>query len=100
MVESRRHKSRETHDRLWWLVPVIRYAQPIWVLNAGMRVVVRVAGGETRELEVTDETYADLVERVGLSVQEAAVLVDGRPVPEDQRVTAEEVDVIRLVSGG
>lgn len=67
-----------------------------------MRVTVSVAGAEDREVAVDGETatYADLLAEVDLSPQEAAVLVDGRPVPEDAPVEAERVEVLRLIQGG
>lgn len=65
-----------------------------------MRVTVDVVGGETHEVEVADGTYADLLADVGLSPHEVSVLVDGRPVPEDGRVDAERVEVLRLIKGG
>ena len=67
-----------------------------------MRVTVSVAGGEDHEVAVdeADATYADLLSAVDLSPQEAAVLVDGRPVPEDAPVEAERVEVLRLIQGG
>lgn len=67
-----------------------------------MRVTVSVVGGDEREVAVAGEgaTYADLLAEVGLSAHEAAVLVDGRPVPEDAPVEAERVEVLRLIQGG
>lgn len=65
-----------------------------------MQVSVRVVGGETHDLDLPDPTYADLLDEVDLSPHEVAVLVDGRPVPEDARVDAGEVEVVRLVQGG
>jgi len=65
-----------------------------------VHVTVSVVGADTHEFEVTDETYADLLERVDLRPDEVAVLVDGRPVPEDQPVEASDVEVVRLVRGG
>lgn len=66
-----------------------------------MRVTVDVAGGGTRECDLPgDATYADLLRAVDLGPHEASVLVEGRPVPEDAPVEAEEVRVLRLVQGG
>jgi len=65
-----------------------------------MDVTVEVVGGERYEFAVTDETYADLLGRVGLSPHEVSVMVDGRPVPEDQPVETDHVRVLRLISGG
>jgi sulfur carrier protein len=65
-----------------------------------MRVTVEVVGEATREVDVGEGTYADVLDAVGLSPHEASVLVDGRPVPEDQSVEASAVTVLRLVKGG
>ena len=65
-----------------------------------MRVTFEVVGEGVHEFDVTDETYADLLREVDLSPHEVAVLVDGRPVPEDQPVEAGRVQVLRLVTGG
>ena len=65
-----------------------------------MQVTVEVVGEDTHEFDVTDETYADLLGAVDLSPHEVSVMVDGRPVPEDQPVDAEHVRVLRLIRGG
>ncbi|WP_318567791.1 ubiquitin-like small modifier protein SAMP2 [Salinigranum marinum] len=68
-----------------------------------MYVTVDVVGEDSRRVELASEaTYADLVRAVGYSVHEVTVLVDGRPVPEDQPVDPdrEDVRVLRLVKGG
>ena len=65
-----------------------------------MDVTVEVVGGEHYEFAVADETYADLLGEIGLSPHEVSVMVDGRPVPEDQPVETTHVRVLRLISGG
>ncbi|MFU8867079.1 ubiquitin-like small modifier protein SAMP2 [Natronococcus sp.] len=72
-----------------------------------MRVTVDVKGEGSHELELEEvatdapePTYADLLREVGLSPHEVSVLVDGRPVPEDQPVESERVTVLRLIKGG
>ena len=65
-----------------------------------MRVTVEVVGGATREFDVADETYADLLAELDLSPHEVSVMVDGTPVPEDQPVDADHVRVLRLIQGG
>jgi sulfur carrier protein len=66
-----------------------------------MDVTVEVVGEGSREVTVAgDATYGDLLAAVDLGTQEAAVLVDGRPVPEDRAVDAERVRVLRLIKGG
>ena len=75
-----------------------------------MRVTVDVKGEATHEIDLesvsaagTDEatpTYQDLLREVDLSPHEVSVLVDGRPVPEDQPVESDHVTVLRLIKGG
>lgn len=65
-----------------------------------MEVEVTVVGEQTYTFTVTDETYADLVKQVDLSPQEVSVLVEGKPVPEDQVVDASEITILRLIKGG
>lgn len=65
-----------------------------------MDVTVEVVGGEQYEFAVSGETYADLLGEIGLSPHEVSVMVDGRPVPEDQPVESSDVKVLRLISGG
>jgi len=66
-----------------------------------MRVTVSVVGGETHEVTVDDgDTYADLLGDLAFSPHQVSVLVEGRPVPEDQPVETDRVEVLRLVKGG
>lgn len=65
-----------------------------------MGVTVTVLGDGEHEVDLEDGTYADLLEAVDLSPNEASVLVDGRPVPADEPVTEDAVTVLRLVKGG
>jgi sulfur carrier protein len=66
-----------------------------------MRVTVEVVGEDAHEVEVPDDaTYADLLGPLDVSPHEVSVLVDGRPVPEDAPVEAEQVTVLRLIKGG
>ncbi len=73
-----------------------------------MHVTVDVKGEATHEFDLEtmaadadrEPTYADLLAEVDLSPHEVSVLVDGRPVPEDQPVAADHVTVLRLIKGG
>jgi len=66
-----------------------------------MRVTVEVVGEETHDVRVDDDaTYGDLLDPLDVSHHEVSVLVDGRPVPEDERVDADHVRVLRLIKGG
>ena len=66
-------------------------------------VTVRVVGGDERAVAVDDgATYADLLRAVDRTPHDATALVDGRPVPADAPVGAddEEIRVLKLVVGG
>lgn len=78
-----------------------------------MRVTVDVKGETTHEIDLEDvgsdsstgvddaaPTYRDLLGEIDLSPHEVSVLVDGRPVPEDQPVESDHVTVLRLIKGG
>ena len=80
-----------------------------------MRVTVDVKGEATHEIDLESvstsgsasepegdatPTYRDLLREVDLSPHEVSVLVDGRPVPEDQPVEHDHVTVLRLIKGG
>lgn len=69
--------------------------------HPAMEVSVEVVGEGTHTVEASvGATYAELVEAVGYNVNEVSVLVEGTPVPEDERVDAEHVQVLRLIKGG
>ena len=66
-----------------------------------MRVTVDVVGEDIHEVELDEAgTYADLLEPLEYSRHEVSIVVNGQPVPEDQPVEAERVQVLRLVQGG
>ncbi len=66
-----------------------------------MQVTVDIKGeGEQAVVLEGGATYADLLSAVELSPHEVSVLVDGRPVPEDQPVETDHITVLRLIKGG
>ena len=75
-----------------------------------MHVTVDVKGEATHEFDLEaiptteattgEPTYADVLREIDLSPHEVSVLVDGRPVPEDQPVDSDHVTVLRLIKGG
>lgn len=67
-----------------------------------MSVTVELVGEGERELDATGKSYADLLSPFDVSKHEVSVMVDGRPVPEDQPVDSdvEHVRVVRLIQGG
>lgn len=69
-------------------------------LRLVVQVTLEVVGDEEHAFDVEEATYADLLAEIGLSPNEVAVVVDGRPVPEDQSIEPGRARVLRLVSGG
>lgn len=65
-----------------------------------MEVTLEVVGDDEYTFEVTDETYADLLAELEINQHLVTVMVDGRPVPEDQPVDAARARVVRLIKGG
>mgnify|MGYP000624384174 CR=1 FL=1 len=67
-----------------------------------MSVTVELVGEDSREIDASGKTYGDLLAPFGVSKHEVSVLVDGRPVPEDQPVDGEvdRVRIVRLIQGG
>jgi sulfur carrier protein len=65
-----------------------------------MRHTLEIVGEDTHEFDVSGETYADLLDAVGVSPHEVAVLVEGTPVPEDRPVEEDHARVVRVVKGG
>jgi len=67
-----------------------------------MGVTVELVGEGSHEVEAEGETYADLLAPLDVSRHEVTVLVEGRPVPEDEPVGegVDRVRVVRLVTGG
>jgi sulfur carrier protein ThiS len=66
-------------------------------------VTAEVVGEGDREVSLDPEaTYGDLLAALSFTPHEAAVLVDGTPVPEDRPVepAVDRVRVLRLVKGG
>jgi sulfur carrier protein len=64
-----------------------------------MAVTLQVPGDGEHTFDAAGETYADLLADIDLSPHEVAVLVDGRPVPEDSPAD-HDATVVRLVRGG
>lgn len=66
-----------------------------------MNVTVDVVGEGTETHDLADDaTYDDLIRAAGYHPQEASVVVDGSPVPGDRVVDADEVQLLRLITGG
>lgn len=68
-----------------------------------MEIRCTVIGGSPRDCAVEIEpgdTFADLIQAVGYSPQEATAIVDNKPVPDDREVRSTDVKILRLIQGG
>ena len=70
--------------------------------HSDMGLTVELVGEGSREVELDDGTYGDLLEPFDVSEHEVSILVDGRPVPEDRPLDdeVEHVRILRLIKGG
>lgn len=68
-----------------------------------MKIKVKIlSGGATehaREVPV-GTTYEDLLELLRINPETVIVLCNGNPVPLDEKMTADSVDILKVVSGG
>lgn len=67
-----------------------------------MGITVELIGEESREVDVEEGHYGDLLSPFDVTKHEVSILVDGSPVPEDAPIdtTVDHVRVIRLIKGG
>jgi len=69
-----------------------------------LKVKILADKEEERRLEVSnDDTYENVLEKLGINPVEVVVLRNSKPVPEDEKlydINNGEVTIIRIVSGG
>jgi sulfur carrier protein ThiS len=69
-----------------------------------LKVKILADEAEDRRVEVLDDdTYEDILEKLGINPVEVVVLHDSKPVPEDEKVDNKnkgKITIIRIVSGG
>ncbi|MFC7073899.1 ubiquitin-like small modifier protein 2 [Halovenus rubra] len=67
-----------------------------------MGITVELVGEGSHEVDAETGQYSDLLSPFDVSKHEVSILVDGRPVPEDETIdnTVDHVRVIRLIKGG
>ncbi len=67
-----------------------------------MGITVELVGEDSREVDVDEGNYGDLLSPFDVSKHEVSILVDGRPVPEDKPIdsTVDHVRILRLIKGG
>jgi len=66
-----------------------------------IRVKILSGGVEDKIIEVSEHTtYEGLLELLSINPEIAIVLRHGKPVPLDEEVTLDDVEILRVVSGG
>jgi sulfur carrier protein len=67
-----------------------------------MGITVELIGEGSREVDVEEGHYGDLLSSFDVTKHEVSILVDGSPVPEDAPIdsSVDHVRVIRLIKGG
>ncbi len=68
-----------------------------------MKIRVKILSGGIREqtLDVCgDSTYEELLEALHINPEIVLVFNNGSPVPLDEKVTPDGVEVLRVVTGG
>ncbi|HEY6586259.1 MAG TPA: hypothetical protein VIY97_03725 [Candidatus Methanoperedens sp.] len=68
-----------------------------------MKIKVKILSGGVKEqnLDITSEsTYEELLESLHINPEIVLVFRRGNPVPLDEKVTPENIDILRVVTGG
>ena len=68
-----------------------------------MKIRVKVLAGGVSEKSIDVEqgsTYYDVLACLKINPETVIIMVDGRPVPMDEMVSADYLEILRVVSGG
>ncbi|MBE0522838.1 MAG: MoaD/ThiS family protein [Methanosarcinales archaeon] len=68
-----------------------------------MKIRVKVLAGGVNEKSIDVEqgsTYYDVLACLKINPETVIIMVDGRPVPMDEMVSADYLEILRVVSGG
>jgi sulfur carrier protein len=66
-----------------------------------VRVKILARGVLEKTIEVEEgSTYGDILAELGINPETVVVMVEGRPVPIDDVVDSDRIDVLKIVSGG
>lgn len=68
-----------------------------------MKVKVKILSGGVKEqnMEVSkDSTYEDMLESLHINPEIVLVFRNGAPVPLDEKVSLDNVEILRVVTGG
>ena len=68
-----------------------------------MKVKVKILSGGVKEevMDVcADATYEELLQKLEINPEIVIVFRNGVPVPLDEKLTCDDVDILRVVTGG
>ncbi len=68
-----------------------------------MQVRIKILAGGVLEKTIEVEegsTYSDILAELGINTETVVVMVEGRPVPIDDVVDSDRIDILRIVSRG
>jgi sulfur carrier protein ThiS len=66
-----------------------------------IRVKILSGGVKEQDMEVSpDSTYEELLGSLHINPEIVLVFRNGTPVPLDEKVSADNVDILRVVTGG
>lgn len=66
-----------------------------------IRVKILAGGITERSIDLEEgSTYKDVLTFLEINPETVIILVDGRPVPVDEAVYADHLEILRVVSGG
>jgi sulfur carrier protein len=66
-----------------------------------VRIKILARGVLEKTIEVEEgSTYGDILAELGINPETVVVMVEGRPVPIDDVVDSDRIDVLKIVSGG
>jgi sulfur carrier protein ThiS len=66
-----------------------------------VRVKILSGGVKEQELDVpADSTYEELLESLHINPEIVIVFRGGAPVPLDEKLTVDDIEILRVVTGG
>ena len=68
-----------------------------------MQVRIKVLAGGILEKTIefgVGSTYSDILTELGFNPETVVVMVNGRPVPIDDIVDSDRIEILKIISGG
>tara|TARA_B110000116_G_C16783463_1_gene559589 strand:- start:1625 stop:1891 length:267 start_codon:yes stop_codon:yes gene_type:complete len=78
----------------------IRHGKILLNSILSVKATFSIIGDESYEFNVTNETYADILNKINMSPNAVVILVDGIPVPYDSPVVSSHSEFLKVLSGG